>query len=153
MGKRSTMTEAEHRQKYQEMNPKDVDKIDDLFGQLEDTETITEQITEKENEDAIKTYKDLIVQQYETVNLHDVKFKFRKHATALEFEERQLISDPEAKLAHLHKFLVDPIMPVEDFLQLPPEIPKYIEQKIMEDFIRGLVQIALQNSPNQELEN
>ena len=107
----------------------------------------------RSNKDAVKTYKDLIIQTYEEVTLHNVYFKFRRHATALEFEERQIISDPKEKLAHLHKFLIKPQMPLEDFLQLPPEIPKYIEQKIMEDFIRGLVQIALQNSPDQESEN
>ncbi len=153
MKKRSTMTDEEHRKKYQEMNPAEAEKVDELFDQLDSTKKAQEDITEQENKDAVKTYKDLIVQQSETVKLSGVLFKFRKHATALEFEERQIITEPKEKLAHLHQYLIEPQMPLEDFLQLPPEIPKYIEQKIMEDFIRGLVQIALQNSPNQELEN
>ena len=147
------MTEEEHRKKYQEMNPDQADKVSDVFDMLEETETKTKEIDEETNTEAIKTYKDLIVQRTEDVELNGVWFKFRKHATALEFEQRQLITDPEEKLAHMHKFLIEPKMPVEDFMNLPPEIPKYIEQKIMEHFIRGLVQIALQNSPDQESEN
>jgi len=147
------MTDEEHRKKYQEMNPDEAGKVDELFDQLDMTKKIQNETTEKENKEAVKTYKDLIVQQSDVVKLSGVYFKFRKHATALEFEERQLITDPKDKLAHLHQFLIEPQMPLEDFLQMPPEIPKYIEQKIMENFIKGLVQIALQNSPDQTSEN
>ena len=149
--KRHTLTDQELREKYQKENPKDTDKINNLFDQLESTKETTAQLDDEANEEAVKTYKDLIIQQTEEVKLNGVWFKFRKHATALEFEIRQLITEPKEKLAHLHTFLIEPQMPLEDFLQLPPEIPKYIEQKIMEDFIQGLVQIALQNSPSQEL--
>ena len=125
MKKRSTMTDEEHRKKYQEMNPDDAEKVEELFDQLESTKKEQDDITEQENEEAVKTYKDLIIQTYEEVTLHNVYFKFRKHATALEFEERQIISNPKEKLAHMHQFLIEPQMPLEDFLQLPPEIPKY----------------------------
>ena len=151
--KKRTMTEKELREKYQADNPKEAEKIDKLFDKLKTTQEVTEQLDEEANKEAVKTYKDLIVQQTQEVKLNGVWFKFRRHATALEFETRQLIKEPKEKLAHLHQFLIEPQMPLEDFLQLPPEIPKFIEQKIMEDFIQGLVQIALQNSPNQELEN
>lgn len=153
MSKRKLLSDKELREKYQRENPKDSEKIDKLFNQLEDTVEVKKELDDKENAEAVKTYKDLIVQKIEEVKLNGVIFKFRKHATALEFEERQLIKKPKEKLAHLHKFLVEPIMSLEDFLLMPPEIPKYIEQKIMEDFMRGLVQIALQNSPDQESEN
>ena len=145
------MSEEEHRAKYQADNPKEAEKIGDLFDKLESAEGDRKELGEKANQEAVKTYKDLIVQQTEEVKLNGVWFKFRKHATALEFEMRQLITEPKEKLSHLHQFLIEPQMPLNDFLQLPPEIPKFIEQKIMEGFIQGLVQIALQTSPNQEL--
>ena len=142
MSKREQDEEA-LRERFRKNNPDRKEKVDALFDQLEQNENIQNEEQEKKNVDAIKTYKDLILQQYEETELNGVKFKFRINATAIEFEERQLIKEPKEKLKYIHRFLVEPQMPLEDWLQMPPEISKYIEQKIMEHFIRGLVQMAI----------
>ena len=118
------------------------------FDQLDEIKGEQEKEAQEVNEKSIATYKDLFVDEVLDINVKGIIFKFRKNPTILEYEEMQSVKedDPKRKeklLNYTYKLLISPEMPFEDYIKLPPYVIKFIEQKISEYFLMGLVSIIL----------
>lgn len=118
------------------------------FDKLDEIQQVQQTEADEDRENALATYKDLFVDEELLINVKGIEFKFRKNPTILEYEEMQSIkeNDPDRKkklIAYSYDLLISPEMPFEDYLRLPPYVIKYIEQKISEHFLMGLVSIVL----------
>lgn len=149
MSRRET-DEGKLKAKFQKKKEEEDELANNLFDQLDEIKGKEDEDTAEAQVKALATYKDLFVDEELVITVKDVKFTFRKNPTILEYEDMQSVKedDPDRRkklLEYSYNLLISPEMPFEDYIKLPPYVIKYLEQKISEHFLMGLVSIILED--------
>ena len=149
MSRRET-DEGKLKAKFQKKKEEEDELANKYFDQLDEIKGKEDEDTAEAQVKALATYKDLFVDEELVITVKDVKFTFRKNPTILEYEDMQSVKedDPDRRkklLEYSYNLLISPEMPFEDYIKLPPYVIKYLEQKISEHFLMGLVSIILED--------
>ena len=122
-------------------NKNKADRIDSLFESIQQSDEKEKQEIIEANTQAIETFTDLFKPQLFSVKIGDMTFFFKHNLSIFEYEELRQIQDGDTdkKLKFFYNLLHSPKIDYDLFKDIPAYYIKYVEQKIYDFFLNGIV--------------